>query len=39
MIEVKCPACGQPLEDDGYCPECHEFWDKNDLMKWQDEEG
>jgi len=38
MIEVRCPACSQPLEDGGYCSECHEFWDKNDLEEWQDEE-
>lgn len=38
MIEVKCPACGQLLEDGDYCGECREFWSKDDLMEWQDEE-
>ncbi len=36
---MKCPACGQLLEDSGYCGECHEFWSKDDLMDWQDEDG
>ena len=39
MIKVKCPACGQLLEDGDYCAGCHEFWDKNDLEEWQDGEG
>ena len=39
---MSCPACGEELDldpDGGWCDNCKEYWDKDELKeKWKEDE-
>ena len=35
---MRCPECGNELDEDNYCDECYKFFDEDDFDEFSDDD-